>query len=37
MKDRIFSEFKPLLNEIVIDDHNVNKLLFESSLEDKFL
>lgn len=37
MRDRSFNEFKHLINEIVIEDHNVNKLLFESSLEEKFL
>jgi len=37
MNKRSLSEFKQLINEIVIDDHNVNKLLFESSLKDQFL
>ena len=35
MKDKKTVDFKTFINEIIIDDQNVNKLLFEACLNDK--
>jgi hypothetical protein len=35
MKDKKTVDFKAFINEIIIDDQNVNKLLFEACLNDK--